>query len=120
MNDMKVLNVDKMNNYSVSEGKEIENLVFFYYCCQTYWVEDESFGRYLDTINVKCFETYEEAKNYIDNLENEDGWIKRIDEFSIEDNDLDSLNVYNSVYTEDDCIYEDDSFCFSIEYSFED
>lgn len=120
LNDTKVLNVNKMNNYSVSQGKEIENLVFFYICCQTAWVEDESYERYLDSKNVKWFETYEEALTYNNNLEKEDGWIIRIDEYSIEDKDLDTINVYDNVYAEDDCIFEDDSFGFLIDYSFED
>lgn len=71
---MNTLNVKKMNNYSITEQKESENLVFFFGVCITNNKEDKN-GRY--------FMYFDEADEYFESLEIEDGFYKRFDEYFI-------------------------------------
>ena len=131
---MNKLSVKKMSSYSVSDKKEFESLVFFYKCYHGRYVENEAldydqyfdklisleskslqeefvknepFECHLETKNVQFFETYEEALAYINSLGNEDGWHKMIDEFYVDDKELefvegDSLKLYANAYTDEE------------------
>lgn len=117
MNDKKMLDVKKMKNFSMFHDREMESMVFYYQVCNETSIEYRPFESYEETKNEKWFESYEEAKNYYDTLEVDDDWCKRINEFYVEDLNLEFVEgdwfyYYDMIlveekeyeYTEDDFV----------------
>lgn len=116
MNNKKILEVKKMNNFSMFHEREIESMVFYYQVCNETYIENEPFEPYLETKNEQYFETYQEAKNYFDTLEVDEDWCKRIDEFVVEDLELEFVegswdDHYDMVWVEEkEYEYTEDDF----------
>ena|SRR5690554_288982 len=98
MNTIKI-DISKMSNYSVFEGKEIESLNFFYYCCHENRVVDEINGSYIEEKNTRCFERFEDALDYINSLDSERGWQRRIDEFFVNQEE-NTVDLYSNICLE--------------------
>lgn len=97
---MNKLSAKNLSNYSVFEQEESESLIFFYYCCHENRVVDEINGSYIEEKNTRCFEKFEDALDYINSLDSERGWQRRIDEFFI-DQEENTVGLYNNILLEE-------------------
>lgn len=91
---MNKVSAKNLSNFSVYEGKEIESLIFFYYCSQVN-NEDEEVEK-----NQGCFERFEDALDYFNSLESQDGWCKKMDEFFIDENE-NTMGLYSNICLEE-------------------
>lgn len=86
------MDVKKMSNYSLTQQKESKTLVFFYGVYLTNGEKEK---------NERCFMKYEEARDYFESLEIEDGFYKRIDEYFI-NSDENTMGNYGNCRFEGD------------------